>query len=472
MDDAVVHDGPAGSQLSLGRILCRLYDRIKTRMTTLFCSSSGRTRARRDKGPERVMVVGDAVICSMPSMATPNHVPFHGADLASFHLCPQPRSKKTKTPLMSQDDVSLAPITLSASEKSVVTTTLRPTDQWRHDQALMMRDKYCLAAGFGTKYRLKQLLGEGSFGFVWVAERLRDHHEVAVKFILKDKVPAGNWIFNGELGLVPLEVHLMKQIIHPNIIQYLDYFGDDRFLYLITELHGTSWTWPNPRIDPTRNPGLRPPGQLLQLSHSTSKETVGVTGVTRRSPCDLFECIEAHTRLPEDTIRHMFVQILDAVLYLYSLGICHRDLKDENIVVDEHYHIKLIDFGSASFIPLLRPTKSPGGPVQTFSALRKPSEEGYFERFNGTLAFAAPEVIRGLRYRPSDAETWSLGVLLYTMLFKKSPFASTDAILNTHLDLPYETTPGVYDLIRKMLQKNPLKRIRLHEIKEHPFLSP
>lgn len=458
MDDA---SGDEQSASGLRRIMCRFYDRVKTKLVRVLASAS----KPADCSLEKVAVVGDAVICSMGSLATPNHGPCSGPQPASLSL---KWSKKTKMSQTSRDDVSLAPITLSASEKSVSASSLKPAELWRQDQSLMMQSRYLLDGGFAAKYKLKQLLGEGSFGFVWVAERLRDHQDVAVKFILRSKVPAGNWVFNSELGLVSTEVHLMKQLIHPNIIQYLDYFNDDRFLYLITELHGTSWTWPNPRLDSSRNPGLRPPGQLLQLSNSNSKDALGVPGVTRRSPCDLFECIEAHSRLSEETIKKILVQVLDAVLYLFSLGIVHRDLKDENIVVDENYHIKLIDFGSASVIPRLRTETSDAPPTQPRTTT--PLEEGYFERFNGTLAFAGPEVIRSLRYRPSEAEVWSLGVLLYTMLFKKSPFPSTDAILNTHLDLPYEATPGVYDLVRQMLQKNPLKRIGLYEIHEHPFM--
>lgn len=265
---------------------------------------------------------------------------------------------------------------------------------------------------------------------------------------------SSNWIVDKELGLVPLEVHLLRIINHPNVVRFLDYYSDGRFAYLITELHGTSWTWPNPLLGPSTNRGLRPPGQLLQLSQNHSKEVVGVQGVTRRSPCDLFECIEAHTRLPFDIIQKIFHQLLSAIEYLFTLGIVHRDLKDENIVVDQDYTIKLIDFGSANFIP--------AGVANL---------EGYFEKFNGTLAFAAPEVVRGLRYRPSEAEVWSLGVLLYTIIFKKSPFSSTEAILHNHLELPIDDPYGVYDLIQKMLQKNPINRIPLDEIKEHTFLK-
>lgn len=522
-DAADDHGRPAGHERAspLPRALTGLLKSLCHRVSALW----GR-RGRRDppsgSGLQNIVtVVGDNTF-SVASLATPNHVPFHGAypeefkilngrsshgELAASGTLPAAGTKakspigwkefflKSRKELATTGELQLAPIAVSNGQvshklpppSSVVSSGtgvlapasvpaaaaaagtqpwVKPADLWKHDQALMLQDRYSLDAAFAQKYRLKQLLGEGSFGFVWVAERRRDHREVAVKFILRDKVPTNNWIFDAELGLVPLEVHIMRQIVHRNIIQFLDYFADPRFIYLVTEIHGTSWTWPNPRINPIRNPGLRPPGQLLQLSHSNAKDTAGVPGVTRRSPCDLFECIEAHTQLPDVVIRRIFAQIYDAVCYLYSLGIVHRDLKDENVVVDESYHIKLIDFGSASFVPKLGRFRPEAGPLE--EAVGR--QEGYFDRFHGTLAFAAPEVIRGLRYRPSDAEVWSMGILLYTMIFKKSPFSSAEAILHTHLDLPHEDLPGAYDLLRKMLQKNPLKRIRLEEIIRHPYM--
>ena len=55
----------------------------------------------------------------------------------------------------------------------------------------------------------------------------------------------------------------------------------------------------------------------------------------RRSSCDLFECIEQYSKLSEDQARYVFAQIVDVVYYLHLSGICHRDIKDENIVIDK-----------------------------------------------------------------------------------------------------------------------------------------
>jgi serine/threonine protein kinase len=64
---------------------------------------------------------------------------------------------------------------------------------------------------------------------------------------------------------------------------------------------------------------------------------------------DLYECIETFGHFTEPVARHIFKQIIDAVMFLHNLGIAHRDIKDENILINENLNIKLIDFGSAAF---------------------------------------------------------------------------------------------------------------------------
>ena len=70
---------------------------------------------------------------------------------------------------------------------------------------------------------------------------------------------------------------------------------------------------------------------------------------------DLFECIEKHEHFTEYQAQFVFRQILSAIHHLHSFKLVHRDIKDENILIDESFHIKIIDFGSANFFD------APGG---------------------------------------------------------------------------------------------------------------
>ncbi len=319
-------------------------------------------------------------------------------------------------------------------------------DKWRQDQDRMVDGTFPFPSGFTDKYKITSLIGEGSFGFVVEAERLRDGRMVAVKWALREKIPPRMWHYDSELGLVPTEVINLKQFSHPSIIQLLDYFdGGGDYICIVTELHGTEWTWPNPRLKQIKNIGLRPAVQLDAMKHTVDP----TRKLPKRAPCDLFECIECHSYLPEQTVYRIFYQTLDAVLYLAELGWVHRDIKDENIVINEDYRIKIVDFGSAT---------------------RLPTDGGLFTQFNGTLAFAAPEIIQGNWYDPMQAEVWTLGILLFTLAFKKAPFMSAEEILKKEPVEIKDTTHQLKDLISQMLSKDRKDRITIVSILRHPWM--
>jgi serine/threonine protein kinase len=181
-----------------------------------------------------------------------------------------------------------------------------------------------------------------------------------------------------------MEVLTLKKLKHPNIIKYIEHIEEDDYILLVTELHGTSWDLGNPELNLRMNPQLK--------LYNPAKFQPPTPNSRKKTSCDLFECIDARNLInidkdiSEEIIKRIFGQVVSAVEYMNEVGMVHRDIKDENIVIDSHYKLKLIDFGSSSDIPK--------------------SQEKYFTKFNGTAHFAPPEVVKGGVYRGPEAEIW------------------------------------------------------------------
>ncbi|KAI9809096.1 MAG: hypothetical protein M1825_002385 [Sarcosagium campestre] len=170
---------------------------------------------------------------------------------------------------------------------------------------------------------------------------------------------------------------------------------------------------------------------------------------------ELFDYIVEVGRLREWEAIRYFRQILSGLTYCHGFNICHRDLKPENILLDGDKNIKIADFGMAA----LQPT----GSLLNTSC--------------GSPHYASPEIVKGLRYHGEKADVWSLGVILFVILTGRLPFDHPnvklllDRVKAGKFTLPAELTEQACDLIVRMLEVDPHKRISMDEIWRHPLVT-
>ncbi|XP_077708145.1 ribosomal protein S6 kinase-related protein isoform X2 [Canis aureus] len=169
---------------------------------------------------------------------------------------------------------------------------------------------------------------------------------------------------------------------------------------------------------------------------------------------DLYSLWSSVGCFAEASIRLFAAELVLVLCYLHDLGIIHRDVKMENILLDEQGHLKLTDFGLSRHLPQ-------GARAYTIC---------------GTLQYMAPEVLSGGPYNHA-ADWWSLGVLLFSLATGKFPVAAERdhvAMLSsvTYYDseIPSSLNQGLSLLLHELLCQNPLHRLRyLHHFQVHPF---
>lgn len=180
---------------------------------------------------------------------------------------------------------------------------------------------------------------------------------------------------------------------------------------------------------------------------------------------DLFRGGDLHTEVTtngnfsEQKAHTVFTQLFTAIKYLHGNNIVHRDLKLENILLkrsDEHLLLKVSDFG--------------------LSKILRPSNVEFMKTRCGTPAYVAPEILLGENYT-SSVDIWSLGVVLYVIVFGQYPFESPhlhemyEKIISGQIDFPFRISRDLEDIIRGMLTVDPAERLSIVSIANHPWLK-
>ncbi|KAI9193352.1 serine/threonine-protein kinase MARK1-like protein [Polychytrium aggregatum] len=246
-------------------------------------------------------------------------------------------------------------------------------------------------------YDLEKSVGEGNFAKVKLATHTLTGEKVAVKIIDKgklDKITAKK-LFR--------EVRIMKLLNHPHIVRLYEVIDTPKELYLIMEYAAGG---------------------------------------------EIFDYLVAHGRMKEKEARRHFRQIISAIEYCHNLHVIHRDLKAENLLLDENMNVKIADFGFSNQF-------SPGQRLNTWC---------------GSPPYAAPELFQGKEYSGPEVDIWSLGVVLYVLVCGSLPFdGSTLAKLRARVlagkyKVPFYMSTDCERLIKRMLVLEPAKRITLEEI--------
>lgn len=252
-------------------------------------------------------------------------------------------------------------------------------------------------------YVLGRTIGEGTFGKVKLGTHILTGEKVAVKILEKDRIAEV-----ADVERVAREIHILKMLRHPNIIQLYEIIETPKQLYLIMEFC---------------------------------------------SGGELFDYIVAHTKVKEKEACRFFLQLLTGVEYIHKLGIVHRDLKPENLLLDHQRGIKIVDFGLSN-------TYKPGETLKTacgspcYAAPEMIAGKRYLGlRVDiwscGVILFA---LIGG--YLPfEDPNTGQL--------YKK--------IMSGEYQSPKFTSMEAKDLIAGILCTDPDKRFTIEQIREHPW---
>eukprot|EP00906_Rhabdomonas_costata_P023500 RCo033808 len=271
-----------------------------------------------------------------------------------------------------------------------------------------------LGPGDPNKYRFQKLIGNGSFGQVFLVQADGADPERPDYFVVKKIHIAG--LSEKECKDAANEVAILKLLDHPNIIKYVDRFiTNDGFLNIVMEYC----------------------------------EGGDLGGLIARAQ-------ESGQTFPEERVVVLAFEMLQALKYVHSVKILHRDIKPGNILLTADHQIKLADFGISKRL------------VDTVHA----------QSVVGTPYYLAPEVCEGKPYDYAG-DVWSMGCVIYELAALRRAFEASNllAVVRAITSATYPALPSSFSasfagMIRRMLAPKAAQRPSVHCLLEEYFILP
>ncbi|OBS82943.1 hypothetical protein A6R68_23068 [Neotoma lepida] len=269
-------------------------------------------------------------------------------------------------------------------------------------------------------YEVGKVIGHGSYGTVYEAYYTKQKVMVAVKIISKKK--ASDDYLN---KFLPREIQVMKVLRHKYLINFYQAIETTSRVYIILELAQGG---------------------------------------------DVLEWIQRYGACSETLAGKWFSQMALGIAYLHSKGIVHRDLKLENLLLDKRENVKISDFGFAKMVPSSQPVRSSPS-YRQMNCLSNLSQT-----YCGSFAYACPEILLGLPYNPFLSDTWSMGVILYTLVVAHLPFDDTNLkklLKETQKEVTFPANLNISqeckDLIVQLLRQA-TKRATILDVLKDPWM--